>query len=227
MFKRALYPGDLFLILVNLVPLWGVWFGGWNATEIFMVYCLESVVIGLCNLLKLAMVTTVKKREVWNNNSQKSSLVSGLFFMLFFLIHYGIFVFIQLGIFLSVSGTQTTYGISNSFDFIIHFPRYLSTNSEWLLAIVTVSYGLLLLKDFVLNGAYKTASLGAIMFEPYARIFIQQFTVIAGSLFLSFGAGKIFISIFVCVKIFFDVLINYKRIIAIIAKKQELANRSQ
>jgi len=83
------------------------------------------------------------------------------------------------------------------------------------------------LKDFILNGAFKTASLNAIMFAPYGRIFIQQFTVIAGSLFLGFGAGKIFITIFAGVKIFFEVWVNYERIIAVMVKKEESAIRSQ
>jgi len=47
------------------------------------------------------------------------------------------------------------------------------------------------------------------MFQPYGRIFIQQVTVIVGSMFLSFGAGKFFILIFAAIKIFFEVYINF------------------
>lgn len=227
MFKRSLGVSDIFLITINLVPLWGVWFGRWNASEVFMVYCLESVVIGFYNLIKLGIVTLVKKKGVWNDTGEQVTMMPGIFFMFFFLIHFGFFIAIQLSIFLAVSGTQATYGISNAFDFVIHFPRYLSNYSQWLLWGFVLSYGILILKDFILSGAYVTASLNAIMFEPYGRIFVQQFTVIAGSLFLGFGAGNIFIGIFVCVKIFFDVLVNYKRIIEVMVKKQELSNRRQ
>ena len=52
-----------------------------------------------------------------------------------------------------------------------------------------------------------------LMFEPYIRIFIQQFTVILGSLFLSFGAGKVFIIIFAMIKIAFELFIDYAKII--------------
>ena len=52
-----------------------------------------------------------------------------------------------------------------------------------------------------------------LMFQPYGRIFIQQVTVILGSMFLSFGAGKIFIIIFAAVKIFFEVFVNYDGIL--------------
>lgn len=173
MFKRSLTISDSLLVAVNLVPVWGVWMAEWNASEVFMVYCLESVVIGLYNLVKLGMTSMVKRQDIWNNTGEKVTWMPGLFFMFFFLIHYGFFIIIQLTIFLAVSGTQAAYGIPNAFDFVFHFPRYLSNYSQWLLLGFVISYGLVTLKDFILNGAFKTASLNAIMFAPYGRIFIQ------------------------------------------------------
>jgi uncharacterized protein DUF6498 len=55
--------------------------------------------------------------------------------------------------------------------------------------------------------------LSLLMFQPYARIFVQQLTVILGSVFLVFGAGKIFILVFALVKIAFDVYVNYEGIL--------------
>jgi hypothetical protein len=52
-----------------------------------------------------------------------------------------------------------------------------------------------------------------VMFQPYIRIFIQQVTVILGSMFLTFGAGKIFILIFAAIKIFFEVFLNYEGVV--------------
>jgi len=60
------------------------------------------------------------------------------------------------------------------------------------------------------------------MFEPYIRIFVQQFVVILGSMFLTFGAGKIFILIFVAAKIFFELFINYNRLLDIAEKRERL-----
>jgi hypothetical protein len=51
------------------------------------------------------------------------------------------------------------------------------------------------------------------MFQPYGRIFIQQITVILGSTFLSFGAGKLFILVFAFIKIFFEVIVDFNGII--------------
>src|SRR5436190_14648108 len=104
MFKRKLTPGDYLLILVNLVPLYGVWFEGWSAAQVFLVYCLETVIIGIINVLKMACVTLfVKKTDVWENGGS-FTMQSGWFFIFFFIIHYGFFVFVQTQIFFAVSG---------------------------------------------------------------------------------------------------------------------------
>jgi hypothetical protein len=64
--------------------------------------------------------------------------------------------------------------------------------------------------------------MGRLMFEPYIRIFVQQFVVILGSMFLGFGANKIFILIFVITKIFFELFANFDRLLALAEKRQQL-----
>jgi Family of unknown function (DUF6498) len=53
-----------------------------------------------------------------------------------------------------------------------------------------------------------------LMFQPYGRIFIQQITVIIGSMFLSLGFGKGFILVFALVKLFFDLYVNFDNFLA-------------
>lgn len=62
---------------------------------------------------------------------------------------------------------------------------------------------------FIVNREYKTASMMRLMFEPYGRIFVQQLTVLLGSMFLVLGGGKIFVLIFALVKIFVEVYMNF------------------
>src|SRR5258706_13266593 len=95
MFKRSLTTEDLFLIAVNVIPLFGVWFYNWNAGQVFLVYCMETVIVGLLNVFKMACVTLfVRSRDVWENNGV-STMQSGWLFIFFFIVHYGLFVFIQ------------------------------------------------------------------------------------------------------------------------------------
>ena len=218
--KQRLTLSDILLIAANLIPLWGVWFRGWDAKMMFVVYCLESVIVGLYNLLQMWLVTLVKKKDVCENNGTPN-MVSGYFFMLFFLFHYGVFIFVQLKIFLSVLSLK---GLTdNVFMFLFHLPLYLPNYALWVLLYFTVTYGLVILKDFVFTGVYKTIEMSTLFFAPYGRIFVQQFVVIIGSFVLMFNKeGKIFILVFIICKIFFELMINYKKLVEDAMKKKSI-----
>ena len=220
--KKQFTATDIFLILVNLLPLWGVWFRGWDAKQIFLVYCLESVIIGLYNVLMMLLTTFVKKKDIWTNGSY-SALVSGYWFVLFFIIHYGFFLAVQIGIFLSISNFNTDTSTVKDFFYALH---HLTLNAQtppavWLILIFIATHGILVLKDFILTGNYKRASLGVLLFAPYARVFVQQFCVLIGGFFLQFGAGKIFILVFVVVKIFFESVLDYQKMLTETAKAEQ------
>lgn len=206
MFKHKLTISDLLLILVNLVPLYGVWALNWDARIVFLVYCMETVIIGLANVLKMAVVTVfVRPKDNWESNG-KITLQSGWFFILFFIMHYGLFVFVQTQLFFGVSGLGKSGSFFGNYSQI---PVLLGNEGKMLLLIFLLYYALQTYFDFFANNRFRTISLNRLMFEPYIRIFIQQLVVITGSIFLSFGAGKIFILVFVVVKIGFEVMINY------------------
>ena len=174
-------------------------------------YCLESVIAGAYNILMMWMTTLVKRKDEWSNGGA-TTIVSGYFFILFFMVHYGFFIFIQLSIFFSVAGFGNAFTESPGvLQFIIHPMDLLSPGTQQLLILFIASYGLVVLKDFVFNGAYKTASIGALMFAPYARIFVQQFCVIIGSFLLGFNLGSIFILVFVIIKIFFESIVDFQK----------------
>lgn len=224
MFKRKLSASDWLLILVNLVPLYCVWFEGWNASEVFLVYCLETVIVGIINVLKMACVTIfVKKTDDWANGGS-STKQSGWFFILFFIAHYGFFVFVQTQIFFAVSRLIPD---GSFFANYAKIPALLGNNGKLMLLIFIVYYTLQNLFDFFLSGNYKTISLGRLMFEPYMRIFVQQFVVILGGIFLGFGAGKIFVLIFIIAKIFFELFVNFNRLLLIAEKRQQLKNERE
>jgi hypothetical protein len=207
MFKKTLAQSDYFLIAANLLPVAGVWLWNWSPKEVFMVYAMETVIIGLFTLIKMGIVTAIRKTDTWYNGPSQTKQ-PGLFFMLFFLVHYGMFVAIQTGLFIQVSG----FGKSlhrGFFDFFLHWPQYLGRDAYYMLAGFFISYGFSMYRNFIRTRQYRTISMMQLMFQPYGRIFIQQFTVIFGSMFLSFGAGKIFMLIFAAVKIYFEVFFNY------------------
>lgn len=224
MLKRRLTINDYLLIVINLIPLYGVWFLGWDAKHIFVVYAMETVIIGIINVLKMSFITLfVKKQDTWQNNGG-SSMQSGWFFILFFIAHYGFFVFVQTQIFFAVSRLIPN---GSFFANYAKIPALLGDNGKLMLLIFVAYYTLQNLFDFFLSGNYKTISMGRLMFEPYMRIFVQQFVVILGGIFLGFGAGKIFMLVFVIAKIFFELFVNFNRFLAIAEKRQQLKNERE
>jgi len=203
---RKLSISDYFLILANLIPVYGVWYEGWNAAQVFLVYCLETVIIGLFNVVKMGCVTIfVKPKDVWSTNGG-ITIVGGLFFIVFFIVHYGFFVFIQTQIFFGVSGFIKDRSFLGSYSEI---PAVLGDEGQLLLLIFITYYTLHTLYNFFLSGEYKTISMGKLMFQPYGRIFVQQFVVIVGSMFLAMGFTDIFILVLVLVKIGFELFTNF------------------
>ncbi|MBL0181922.1 MAG: hypothetical protein IPP96_06345 [Chitinophagaceae bacterium] len=219
--KRKLTTADYLLIIVNLIPVYGVWFEGWNAAQIFLVYCLETVIIGLFTVIKMACVTLlVKPRDEWQSG-KVTVMASGIFFILFFIVHYGIFIFVQTQIFFAVSGLVKGGSVLNTYREI---PNALGHEGQLLLFIFITYYTLQNLFGFFLSGDYKTIPMMKLMFQPYGRIFVQQFVVIIGSMFLVFGVSKIFILILALVKIYFETYVNFDRLLLLAEKKEKRKN---
>jgi hypothetical protein len=207
---RKLNAGDYFLIIANLVPVYGVWFEGWNAAQVFLVFCLETVIIGLFNVVKMGCVAMfIKPTDVWDT---KGGIImkSGLFFIIFFIVHYGFFIFVQTQIFFGVSGLVKDHSM---FGMYRDIPAVLGKEGKLLLLIFITYYTLQALFNFFLSGEYKRVSMVKLMFQPYGRIFIQQLVVIVGSMFLTLGFNNIFILVLVLVKIGFELFVNFDAII--------------
>jgi hypothetical protein len=84
MIKRKISGSDLLLILANLIPVFGVWFLGWSPTEAFIVYAMETMIVGILTILKMLIATIAKAKMngmPWENNPEKR-------FLLYFLLYY-------------------------------------------------------------------------------------------------------------------------------------------
>lgn len=164
----------LLVILTNLIPLFGVLFLKWSALSIITLYWLESIVVGIFNVLKIAINQTAGDPGLEINGksaSQMSRLGLKLFLVPFFIVHYGMFIGIQ-GVFMGV------YPLI--FEWLKAFPTALTWGLVFILLNQTVEF----LYGYLYKGRYKTSSLGALLFGPYPRVFIQQFVAIIGSFFV-------------------------------------------
>ena len=79
--KVLVRPSVILLLLVNIIPLFGVVYFSWDVFAIMFLYWLESVVIGFFNVLRMMKI---------NNNSLNSPFIP------FFVVHFLIFMFVHL-----------------------------------------------------------------------------------------------------------------------------------
>lgn len=214
-FKKTLSNVDLYIIAINLIPIWGVWFMDWNAHLIFVIYCLESVIAGIYTILKLWISIFLKNESPVQQNklSIKGKVLTALFLSLFFCFHFGLFIFVQLSIFFGIIGKINGVPISIK-ALIFNFSEFIPLYGQLFLLSYFVGYGISFLKNFISDAEYKVENITSIMISPYKRIFIQQFLVIFGAVVLLLdNSGKYIIFIFALVKIWFDVFIDYKQLL--------------
>ena len=60
MLRKKLTLADWILIAANLVPVFGVWFLGWDPVEAFIVYAMETMIVGILTVGKLLVATLAK-----------------------------------------------------------------------------------------------------------------------------------------------------------------------
>jgi len=170
--NKTIWLTPLFYIFLLLI-------GKISPTEIVILYAIETVVIGFFHILIMLVLTFQKK-----NNTRQN--LKGLFYTFFFTIHYGFFVFIQTTfffVFLSMEDNRISDAIG-----IQNFINILQFKGVQIgLLFMIISYGLRFWFNFYKSGYYKNLPVELYMFQPYLRIFIQQFVAILPGFFIIFG----------------------------------------
>lgn len=162
------------LVLVNLVPLFGVVFFGWSVFQVMALFWLENVIIGAYNLLRMA--TQLLKGE-WGI----------LFLMAFFTVHYGMFTAVH-GLFVMGIFGQGPPVIDGRIEatplaaftlmrqMIDLDPTYL-----WAAIGLAASHGVSFVLNFMIGGEWKRVDVGTLMFGPYKRVVVLHLTILAGA----------------------------------------------
>lgn len=203
------YSSVVVLILMNLIPAYGVIFEGWSAFDIVFIYVAETIVIGLLNIFKMAFASTID-----SGSKPKSPIIllALKFFMIpFFIFHYFFFVFVQnifLFVFLKGHDIENLLGIPQSFWEVL-----MANNFEIGISVASIfgSHLYSFLFNYMGNKEYEKIGLPILMFQPYIRIFIQQFVVIVGIILMTiFNTPTVFVLILVFLKIAVDATMHMK-----------------
>jgi hypothetical protein len=183
--KYSLY----ILILVNLVPVFGVLFLHWSLFSVMFFYWLESAVVGLYNIPKLFMAKATPdsgtKKAILSASQTKGRLaITG-----FFLFHYGMFM---LG-----------HGL---FVFELFGPPDLTMPTFFIgFGALAVSHGISFVLNYIGHKEYEKVTIAQQMFAPYKRIVIMHVTIIIGGFIVSlFGAPVLALVFMILLKIAID-----------------------
>lgn len=163
----------LLLIAANLVPLFGVFFFGWSVGNILILYWLESVLIGLLNIVKIlaAKGESAKKPSA-------SSFGGRLFLSIFFTVHYGMFTFVH-GVF-----------VADMFDGkAALIDMQASGTLLWVMLGFVLSHGFSLGVNYFGKAEFQTRSPDKQMFAPYGRVIVMHVVILlGGALVMAFGS---------------------------------------
>lgn len=164
------------LVLVNLLPLAGVFLFGWDVAALMILYWSKNLVIGFYTLLKLVV----------------RAPLAGWFAGMFFLIHYGGFCGVH-GLFIMSLLVDPDFKMfpGDPWPLWLVFPQILFHVSgqvlshappEWMAAFAALfaSHGVSFFFNFLRGPERETLRLGAIMNAPYGRIAILHIAILLG-----------------------------------------------
>jgi len=196
-----LYPSAIALIAFNLIPLIGVLFYGWSTTEILLLYWTESAIVGFYTILKMLMAKgSIKLQQAGPKPAIKLSVtgmpsieeIAGknspfakIFLVLFFCVHYGMFMFVHLMFILFFVIFRSFFSFFFNFSSSIQDFKLIFLNVLIAFIFLFISHGISFITNYVGRKEYEKANPLSIMFSPYKRIFLMQVVIIFGAIIMA------------------------------------------
>lgn len=201
MLKSIFYPTkqNAFIWLSSIYLLFLLYLGKISPIAILFTYFLETIVIGIFNVLKM----------LWSILYGKSEK-SGFSLIFFFLFHYGFFVAIQSIFGFALFGIEGKGIIKEPFNIIENYSAILQLEDiKFALPAILFTHLGKFIADYIQNEKYKIFTASELMTKPYVRIFFQQFVVIISFFFIVFSkAGFIAAILLILFRLFVDLILE-------------------
>jgi hypothetical protein len=207
------------LVVVNFVPLIGVAFWGWSLMLILVLYWVESGVVGIINIFKIARAEGSGDDGTGNRVTVR---LSGMGAMMgrgaligFFVMHYGIFWVVHgifvflLPLFASMpSASGDTLGLgSGPMDFGPLPLDGLVLSATLLAASHVVSF----FTNFLGRGEYLRVTPEGQMMSVYGRVFVLHLTIIGGAFVIAaFGTPIAALVLLIGLKTLLDLVLHLR-----------------
>jgi hypothetical protein len=164
------------LLLVNLLPIFGVLFFGWSVFDVMVLFWLENIVIGLFNILRMG--TRLMLMRDW----------IALLLIPFFAFHYGAFCAGHGMFVLALFGDGLRNAAQNAdmSPFGLFRMGTALINSQpgffWATIGLVASHFVSFVVNFLGRGEYRQIEAGELMHAPYKRIVVLHVTIILGAI---------------------------------------------
>jgi len=188
----------ILLVAANLLPLAGVFLWDWDVFFLLLLFWCENVIIGLFGIARLVVAAS------------NDTLKEGLLLPLFFLVHYGGFMF---GHFMVLFGmySGSFEGTGNHAQPEDYY-RLILDNLNWVaLVALFISHGWSFIENYMGRSEYERLSPMQAMGLPYKRMAITHVALILGGFFLiKNGQPLAGLIILVLMKIALDIAFHQK-----------------
>lgn len=214
-FLRGFYeyrPSAVALVLANLIPLFGVLFLGWDAFAIVVLYWVENLIIGAINVLKMLTCSPDEREIDWSKFGKSSEIDklkqsfgvnaetvdnaklvhhgSKLFFIPFFIFHYGMFCLVH-GVFVfSIFGHDEFGPNFGPFGPLGNlFGVFSEQHLWWGVIALAASHVYSFFVNYLWGGEYKRTFIMLLMVQPYARVVVLHVAILLGG-FVAMALGS-------------------------------------
>jgi len=169
------------LIAVNALPIFGVLFLGWEVFAVLLLYWAENVVLGVYNILRMALAPVANPAEH----------IGKLFMIPFFAVHYGgftavhgIFVFAIFGKDRAIDPGRTTWPCFFAFlQMLVNTVRdalNAAPGVSLMFLALFISHGVSFVQNYLIKGERHSLNPQMLMMQPYKRIVILHVTILFG-----------------------------------------------
>jgi hypothetical protein len=183
----------LLLVAANGVPLIGALFFDWDVFKILLLFWFENVIIGIFGIARLVVA------------ERSGNAIGGLAKPLFFLVHYGGFMFGHLMLLFSLFSP----GAEGSGELESPDQLYAVLMSDWLWVSVLalfISHAWSFAENFLGRNEYEHLKSSDAMALPYRRMMITHIALLLGGLLLERTGQPLFgLVLLVLMKIALDV----------------------
>lgn len=196
------------LVLANLVTVAGVVLFGWSLMQILVVFWIESAIVGLLNVPKIAMArggaTATELAEVGRSVATKAFLVP------FFIFHYGLFWVVH-GVFLwTLPLTAQLWSDAPFGSTSPDFGRVDGGEVLYATVVLLASHVVSFVVHYVARKEYLQVTANQQMFAVYGRVAVLHAVILAGGLVVGrLGSPLGILAVLVGGKVVLDVLFHY------------------